>query len=253
MKFKLFTITALLIISAINVHAQANGGFSDSFDDGDFTSNPEWTGDVDKFTINGDHTLQLNDVGATTNSTAMLSTESQAMDNAVWQFVVKYDFDPSTSNFCDVYLASNSANVVDCTSGYFVRVCGASSTDNVCLYLKNGSTSTKIINGAALTLNTTNNTFKIKVERSASGEWSLYSNVNDAGEVLEGQVTDTSCRASSYFGVYCKYSKTRSTAFYFDDFVVDGTYYVDSDAPVLESVRFVRNNQILLKFNENLA
>jgi hypothetical protein len=252
MKFKIFAFAVLLLLSSVT-NAQVDGGFTDNFSDGDFTANPQWSGDAAKFRVNDDMELQLNDVDATGNSTAMLSTVSHAIDNAEWQFTLKYDFDPSTSNYCDVYLVSDNATVNSCTAGYFVRVCGVSSTDNICLYKKSGSSSTKIIDGAALSLGSATNTFKIKVTRSAGGDWELYSDVNSAGVyTLEGEATDNTVTASSYFGVYCKYSKTRATGFHFDDISVSGTYYVDTEPPTLVSARFASDNSILLSFNEEI-
>ena len=252
MKIKIFTLVIMLLLS-LGAFAQVNGGFTDDFSDGDFTANPQWTGETTKFRVNEDMELQLNDVDATGNSTAMLSTASRAIDNAEWKFTVKYDFDPSTSNYCDVYLVSDNATVSSCTAGYFVRVCGASTPDNVCLYKKNGSSSTKIINGADTLSLGSSNTIKVKVTRSYEGEWKLYIDVNSAGEYsLEGEVTDMTVTTSSYFGVHCKYSKTRATGFYFDDISVSGSYNVDLQAPTLVSARFTSDNSILLSFDEEI-
>ncbi len=252
LKYTLISIIAILAV-ALNSYSQVNGGFTDDFSDGDFTADPQWTGETAKFRVNEDMELQLNDVNATGNSTAMLSTASRAIDNAEWKFTVKYDFDPSTSNYCDVYLVSDNAAVSSCTAGYFVRVCGASTPDNVCLYKKNGSSSTKIINGADTLSLGSSNTIKVKVTRSSEGDWKLYIDVNSAGEYsLEGEVTDMTVTASSYFGVHCKYSKTRATGFYFDDISVSGTYTVDLQAPTLVSARFTSENSVLLSFDEEI-
>ena len=251
MYFKIFAF-AILLLLALVTKAQVDGGFTDDFSDGDFSANPQWTGETAKFRVNEEMELQLNDVDATGNSTAMLSTISHAIDNAEWQFIVKYDFDPSTSNFCDVYLVSDNATVNSCTAGYFVRVCGVSTTDNICLYRKSGSSSTKIIDGSALSLESTNS-FKIKVTRSVNGEWKLYSKVNSVEDfTLEGEATDMTVASSSYFGVYCKYSKTRATGFHFDDISVSGTYYVDTNPPSLTSARFTSETSILLAFDEEI-
>ena len=252
MWFRIFVFVTMLL-SVFAANAQVDGGFTDDFSDGDFTANPQWSGETVKFRVNENMELQLNDVEATGNSTAMLSTISHAIDNAEWQFTVKYDFDPSTSNYCDVYLVSDNANVNSCTAGYFVRVCGVSTTDNVCLYRKSGSSSTKIIDGAALSLGSSNS-FRIKVTRSSDGEWKLYSDINSAGEyTLEGEATDLTVTSSSYFGFFCKYSKTRSTGFYFDNISVSGTYYVDTEPPALVSARFASGSSVLLSFNEDIA
>ncbi len=247
MKIKIFTLVILLLLG-FGASAQVNGGFTDDFSDGDFTANPQWTGETTKFQVNGGE-LQLNDSEA---STAMLSTECHAIDGAEWTFKVRYGFNPSTNNFCDVYIVSDNANPFSCTAGYFVRVCGVSTTDNVCLYRKNSSTSTKIIDGRGLTLGT-NNTFIIKVTRSADGEWKLYTDVNDEGTYTqEGETTDLTYSASRYFGLACKYTVTNAAKIWFDDFSVSGTYFVDTEPPALVSARFTSENSILLSFDEEI-
>lgn len=247
MKIKIFTLVILLLLG-FGASAQVNGGFTDDFSDGDFTANPQWTGETTKFQVNGGE-LQLNDSEA---STAMLSTECHAIDGAEWTFKVRYGFNPSTNNFCDVYIVSDNANPFSCTAGYFVRVCGVSTTDNVCLYRKNSSTSTKIIDGRGLTLGT-NNTFIIKVTRSADGEWKLYTDVNDEGTYTqEGETTDLTYSASRYFGLACKYTVTNAAKIWFDDFSVSGTYFVDTEPPALVSACFTSENSILLSFDEEI-
>ncbi len=239
----------MFVVISFVMRAQVSAGFTDDFSDGNFTENPVWTGNVEKFIVNSEM-LQLNDTEA---GNASVSTVSQAIDDATWEFFVQYDFNPSTSNHSDVYLASDNSIISECSAGYFVKVCGASTTDNICLYKKNGTTSTKIIDGTALTLNDNSNTFKIKVTRSAEGVWTLFSDVNGVGTyTTEGEVTDMSVTSSAYFGVFCKYSSTRADKFYFDDFSVSGTYFVDTEAPQLQSARFIQNNQILLQFDEDI-
>ncbi|MBQ3991195.1 MAG: lamin tail domain-containing protein, partial [Bacteroidales bacterium] len=247
MKFKIFTLVIMSLLG-LGAFAQVNGGFTDDFSDGDFTVNPQWTGETAKFQVNGGE-LQLNDSEA---STAMLSTECRAIDGAEWIFTVRYAFNPSSNNFCDVYIVSDNANPFSCTAGYFVRVCGVSTTDNVCLYRKNASSSNKIIDGRALTLGT-NNTFKIKVTRSADGEWKLYTDINDEGTyTLEGETTDLTYSASRYFGLACKYTVSNAAKMWFDDISVSGTYTVDTEPPALVSARFTSENSILLSFDEEI-
>lgn len=252
MKIKILFVL-ILTVSSIFTFAQVNSSFSDNFSDGDFDSQPEWTGDASKFRVDENNMLQLYDVEATGNSTAQLATESQAIDDATWEFFVRFDFTPSTSNYCDVYLVSDTRTISSCTAGYFVRVCGTGTPNNICLYKKKGSSSTKIIEGGAIATEDTNNAFKIKVTRSQNGEWKLYSDFGNTGTFnLEGETTDLSTTTSTYFGIFCKYTKTRSTKFYFDDFSVSGNYYTDTEAPILQSARFTQNNKILLQFNEEI-
>ncbi|MGB0368548.1 MAG: hypothetical protein ACPGD8_04030, partial [Flavobacteriales bacterium] len=81
---------------------------SDDFSDNDFTANPAWTGETTKFEVDGNQKLHLN--APSESDTAYLSTPSQAIDDATWEFLVELDFNPSSSNVARVYLASNNEN-----------------------------------------------------------------------------------------------------------------------------------------------
>ena len=57
------------------------GQFVDDFSDGNFSTNPEWTGNVGNFEIDNINQLHLKD---TTANTSYLSTESRAIINGIW-------------------------------------------------------------------------------------------------------------------------------------------------------------------------
>ena len=91
--------------------------FSDEFSDGDFTTNPAWFGNIASFEVDTILKLHLNDSIA---NTSYLTTQSQAIINASWEFEIKLDFDPSTSNYAKVYLVADQANLTDNLNGYFI-------------------------------------------------------------------------------------------------------------------------------------
>ncbi|MFN9800928.1 MAG: hypothetical protein ACK54P_13015, partial [Bacteroidota bacterium] len=79
---------------------------SDSFTDGDFTSNPTWIGQTTLFTINASQQLQLNDAAA---GSASLSTSfpGASLANREWQLWVRQSFAGSDNNQSRIYLAAN--------------------------------------------------------------------------------------------------------------------------------------------------
>lgn len=113
-----FIILLLVIQHAIFYFA--NGQVSDDFTDGDFTENPAWSGDLSHFMINTDGQLQLNAPPEAGQS--YLATTSEIIDNAEWTFHVKLEFNPSSSNYIDIYLVSDVANLSGPVYGYFLRV-----------------------------------------------------------------------------------------------------------------------------------
>ena len=157
MKKSIFTFIILL---------QANlvfGQFTDTFSDGNFTANPTWSGDIGNFEVDSFSKLHLNDSMA---NTSYLSTPSQAIINGSWEFEIKLEFDPSTSNYAKVYLTSDEQNLSSNLNGYFVKIGGESgSVDDISLYSQSGSSTSKIIDGTN-GIAAANPNLKIKVTRA---------------------------------------------------------------------------------------
>ena len=239
-------LLATLIISAPMI---SFAQFTDDFTDGDFTNNPTWTGNTSHFMVNPAFELQANAPAVT--ATSHLVTPSQAIGNAQFDFRVKLDFNPSGSNYALVYLTATNSDLSAALDGYYVRIGGASgSVDDVSLYYQNGTTKTKIINGRNGTVATSPN-LNIRVTRDMAGNWELLTDTNLSGTFIsEGTVMHTQTITSSYFGVNCIYTSSRSTKFFFDNFVVTGGLVVDIDPPVLASAVAVSPTLVNAYFNE---
>ena len=116
--------------------------YNDNFSDGNYTSNPTWgNGDFADFEVLNSK-LHLN---AVTIADRHLSIFSQAIENASWEFLVRMDFNPSSSNLSRVYLVSNNSNLASSLNGYYISLGGTD--DEVSLFRQDGTTSTKIIDG----------------------------------------------------------------------------------------------------------
>lgn len=224
--------------------------FTDSFTDGDFTANPTWTGETDKFIVNAQNQLQL--FAPAVADDAYLSTESGAIENASWEFFVRLNFNPSSTNYARVYLVSDNENLKGALNGYFVYIGGTA--DKISLFRQTGTVRTEIITGVSGSVNVANVQVKIRVTRDDIGNWTLERDTSLTDEFIsEGNVFDDTHFQSAYFGVYCDYTQTRSQHFYYDDIVVTGEPYVDTDAPIFQQLSITANNQLMLQFNENLG
>ena len=222
------------------------GQVADNFGDDDFTLNPTWTGSDSKFVINSGF-LKLQAPALAEN--AYLSTPSTAIHNATWEFFVQMDFNPSSTNFARVYLTSGESDLTTPLNGYYVMV--GNTDDEVSLYKQTGSTRTKIIDGLNGRVNIDPVLTKIKVTRDVSGNWELFSDVGANGTYLaEGTVNDVTHNVSSYMGVQCTYTSTRSSHFWFDDFIVTGTIVPDLNPPVLTGIQVVNRDSLLITYNE---
>ncbi len=235
-------IVILTFVITANVYGQVNDNFSDN----DFTNNPVWNGDNSKFMIN---TNRLKLQAPAVSESAFLSTASVAIHNASWEFYLQMDFTPSSTNYSKIYLTSDRANLNGALNGYFIKV-GNTSRD-VSLYRQNGTTETRIVDGVDDRVNAAIVKIRIKVTRNSTGLWQVYSDVGPTGTyTLEGSFTDILNTTSSYFGIACIYTSTRSDKFWFDDFVVTGTVVPDTTPPFIQSIVVIDSQSIKITFSE---
>jgi hypothetical protein len=226
--------------------------FSDGFDNGNFTSNPAWFGDDSVFVVvdvNGNNRLRSNKT--VPSSSYYLATNSTLALDCQWEWFANLQFNTSSTNYVDVYLTADQTNLLSPTlSGYFVRLGGTD--DEISLFKRSSGTATKIIDGLNGTLNTSINNMKIKVVRTAGGEWRLDRDLTGSGNnyFTEGIINDVSVANGVYFGL----AITQSTAtffqkHFFDDFYVGPIIY-DIIPPVLLSASAISATEIDALFNE---
>lgn len=233
----------LLLSCTLSSFAQ----FSDDFSDGDFTSNPEWTGETSKFQVSAANELQLYD--ASESGSAYLATQSQAINNASWEFLVRFEFNPSSQNYAKVYLCSDQSDVSSGLNGYFVKI--GNTEDEISLYRQDGSESTEIIDGTDDRVMMDFVNVRILVTRDNQGLWELKSDtLGGTDYYTEGSITDDTHFISFYSGIACEFSATRWDKFFFDDFVVTGDPYQDEVPPELQSIVVIDNTHLRLHFSE---
>lgn len=240
---KKYILLCFISLLTINVLAQVN----DSFDDGDFTDNPSWSGDINDWqVING----QLNSKAPAVSGISQLVTPSTVYSGCQWSFFANPNFQVSSASYIDVFLTSDSANLKGNNSGYFVRI--GRTTHDVSLYKKVAGISDVIISGAPNTISSSsNNPTKVKVIRDTSFNWTLSIDVSGTGNsyVVQGSATDSTLKASNYFGVLIKYAASYSTKFYFDDFYA-GPIIIDNSPPDISKVSVISGNQLDVLFTE---
>jgi len=226
----------------------AYGQFVDDFSDGDFTNAPMWFGEDMNFEVDVNNKLHLNAPPVT--DVTRLSVASQAINNASWEFTIAMDFNPTSANFAQVFLTASSSDLEGDLAGYFVRI--GNTDKEVSLYRQDlDGTKEEIIDGLDDALNTSFVNVRVKVTRTESGEWELSRDLQGGTNYIsEGVATDITHASSNFFGVYCKYTSTRSDLFYFDDFIVTGDAFVDSEAPTVFTAELIGDNIIRLVYSE---
>jgi hypothetical protein len=220
-----------LFLILIFLSAVLKAQFVDNFADGNFTDNPQWTGTTDLFTINTEMALQL-DAPAEAGQ-AWLFTESQAIEEAQWNFYFQMNFNPSANNYCKIYLTADTSDITFINNAYYLEL--GTTADNICLWkIKNGAKQ-KLIDGIAkrLDMNTVFGLIRVKRDKQTIV---LESAINNGEWTEEGRCENTEGMVSNYFGLSCHYTQTRNKHFIFDDFVVTGEAFKDT-VPVFTTKR----------------
>jgi len=220
--------------------------FTDNFGDGDFTSNPAWTGDVSQFTVNQSFQLQLNSSG---ESASALASVYAMNGETEWRFWIKLGFSPSSNNFARVYLASSNADLKNPLEGYFLQFGEAGTTDAIELFRQQQSDITSVCRGPDGMI-ATSFELGIKVRRSLSGNWEVMVDESGFGAyqtIATG--TDNTFNTSGFLGVYCKYTASNSTKCYFDDFYA-GPFVIDTNPPKILNVVATGPQKLDIYFDE---
>jgi hypothetical protein len=147
---------------------------------------------------------------------SFLTMQSGRLLNTVWSFRIRLLFNPSSGNYADVYLCSDTGDLTAGANAYFVRI--GYTDDNISLYRRKGTGAVKIITGKSKRIDLSQVDVEIKVECSSAGEWTLSSRLNTEQSFFdEGQVVDYNEIHVKYFGLLCVYTATRNKSFYFND------------------------------------
>lgn len=228
------------LIIALPIDAQID----ESFDDGDFTSNPAWSGTMEKFIVDSQQRLQLN--APQEASSAWLFTRCNAMEEANWQFDVVMGFNPSSSNHTKIWIAADKNDPAQIKNGIFISL--GSSDDAIMMQMVREGKTTTIIKGSTARLNRDPVNASVKLSRNAN-QWSLDVDLGD-GWINEGTAQLNPSFSSEWFGIVCVYTQTRSNRFWFDNIRVTGIPRQDREKPFVTSHQMNRPDRIEVLFNE---
>ncbi len=249
---------SLMFFFLINASIFSQNYFYEDFSDGDFVSNPEWTGDVDKYIIytgtavpaNMKPSLRTN--GSATDTTYLATEFVQSFtDSLEWNFWVKLSFNPSSGNYARIYLCSDNENLKGSLNGYYVAI-GYNGNDRVTLVKQQGTNHTALIVGSSADLNKSTNILRIRVKRYDDGTWLMYSDESGGSNyTLEGQFTDATFTSSNYLGVFNQYTSSNATSFYFDEFYA-GPIIIDTIPPKVISAKVINSFDLAITFSETM-
>ncbi|MEM8560255.1 MAG: hypothetical protein AAGG50_20740, partial [Bacteroidota bacterium] len=111
---------------------------TDDFADGDFTSNPAWTGDTERFAVvpfEADFALRSD--GLAESDTIALATPSTTAFGT-WRFRFRFEDNLTTGKGTRVYLVANTDDLKGEVQGYYVQI-GTNNGDEIRLYRQDGA------------------------------------------------------------------------------------------------------------------
>ena len=243
-------IIALSLCFGGCLYAQVNEDFSD----GNFTTAPVWTGSnnaADFTTI--DNKLRSNSNIA--NTSFYLSTANSLANNTQWEFWINLQFSTSGSNYSDIYVISDKADLKSTLiNGYFIRI--GNTDDEISFYRRSGTvaTSVKIIDGVNGAVGSTNNTIKIRLKRDNIGNFTLEREVlvNNSTYFTEGTVNDLIHTTSTHFGISIQQSTVSFFYKHFLDNIKIASIITDTIRPIVSTVSNVDSNTLAITFSEEM-
>lgn len=249
-------IFLLFLLLPLFVSAQ----LMEDFADGNFTANPVWHGDSLEFQISTYSNsawsqyprLQLDGSVADT-SYLYTSSVMPNLDDKQWEFWVRLAFSTSKTNNCRVYIVSDNSNLEGSLNGYYVMFGDDNDDglDSISLWKQTGITVQKIIAGQIIYTGASSN-YRIKVTRDNTGNWELFADQGGTFNFVSvGTANDNTYNSSAYFGVFCKYTLSNKTYFYFDD-IYAGPAIVDTVKPGVQAVTVTSATQLDVLFTENV-
>ncbi|TVR78535.1 MAG: hypothetical protein EA412_08860 [Chitinophagaceae bacterium] len=229
------------------VSTPTNAQFFDDFSNP--VLDPEWSGELSKFMINPAERLQLD--APSVQDSAWISRPSSIIDDAEWQIWVNLNFPPSNNNRLSIYLVSDEEDLTGPLNGYFLRIGENGNNDAIELYRQTGYTKDLLARG---TDGFVTNAFsmRFKVTRDASGVWEV--SADPTGSTFfqtEFTVQDATYTNTSYFGMVCYYTATRSDQFFFDE-IYAGAPLIDTDPPVVLEVIPRSSTELEIVFDEGV-
>lgn len=228
-------VLALLFLFAPTLAAQPLS-VVDTFEDGDFSSNPVWLGDAERFTVSaldGSQVLRLS--GRAEADTAALSTPSGVSDGT-WRFRIGWrNVNLSTSSGARVYLVSNRDDLTGAVEGYFLQF-GTNNSPELRLYRQDGlptSANRVEIGASGDVLLDGEQTLTVEVTRMGA-DWAV-----SLGGTQVLTASDDAYSRSVAFGWWIKHIASTADGFFLDDVQVNGSAGPpDTTAPKIATARY---------------
>lgn len=245
------TMKKFLIIFLLILPFVSQSQVVDDFSDGNFETNPVWTGTTADFIVNSAQQIQTN---ATIATISYLTTPNGLTDlnDIEWSFYLKHSFSGSSSNYTRIYLTADSSNLNIAKNGYYLQFGEAGSNDAIRLVRTENGTDMELLSGASGNIASSFGV-RVKVIHTATGTWELYTDYSGGiNYTLEATAIDGNTVAATYFGIGCVYTVSNIKKIYFDDLYI-GNIVTDESAPEIAAVQVLDAKNVQIVFSENIA
>ena len=251
----------LLLIIQMPVNSQVDMNFEDSLLTG-------WTQDKNsRWEISGNYPL-IGDFSlhhAYDNPSSGKDRISYSLHNlepdsglVTWDFVVRHEYSPSSANNWSFFLMSDKDAMEMYPGGdlnaLVMGVNYTGSSDFVSLW--------KIIDGdASVFLETgfnyeenvsTSGIVNFEVTRTLSGLWEIK--IDTSGnfnyQISIGSTMDSWLMPCRHFGIYYEYSSSQDRKLWIDDISIQGSFFIDTIPPEIDSLSVYSSQALYIRFNE---
>lgn len=222
--------------------------WSENFNDGELHNQPQWIGDTSRFQINTSFQLQTNGTVGTSGETSIIATPSSASLGVRFEFFTRLNLSPSSQNYGRFYLISENATFSG--NALYVQLGGSTgNTDSIGIYRQTPAGRFRVLAGLPSTMGRSSNPVRLRIDITQDGELFLYSDTTGGNFfVLEGKTQYKDVPASSYAGIFCRYTSTNIQNFFWDDIKV--SLIPDTTAPMIDTLMITGNSTVELVFNE---
>lgn len=221
--------------------------FQDDFSDGNFTVNPAWFGDVDKYIVDSNNELRINSSG---KGSSNLYTTSLLSANVRWEFRVNMEYTPSSSNYTQVYLAVGDYQSAS-SKIYFVNI--GRNKRRIELFYFDGIKNHLILSSEENHIKYEGVEIDLVIEK-IEDKWTLKSKKISESEYNLSLETKFAVAyfESKYFGISTHYTSTRAKKTSFDNFNISEIYVPDITPPVLTDIKIINEEEVKITFNEKV-
>jgi hypothetical protein len=228
---------------------QALAQFTEDFSSTGQIAPPVWSGNTGHFIVNANRQLQLNAQSA--GDSYIYTKYRMPKDSVMVDLYFRMNFDPSDNNFTKVYLFTD--NPVEAqANGYMLRL-GENGTNDAIKIVR-------LVNGASTLIATASlgaiardpAQARLRILIRPDGMWELLTDYSGSFLLttdLEFKENLLPLPDSVYFGIFCRYTSTRLTHFYYDDIAIQNIIR-DTIPPAVVQLEIPDPRRLRLGFSE---